>query len=69
MNKEELEERLISIETALACQEKAFDELNQVVIAQGQMIDFLLKQNRYIVSNLEADVVKPLSEEVPPPHY
>ena len=42
MNKEELEERLISIETALACQEKAFDELNQVVIAQGKMIDFLL---------------------------
>ena len=30
MNKEELEERLISIETALACQEKAFDELNQI---------------------------------------
>ncbi len=69
MNKEELEQRLITIETALACQEKNFDELNQVVIEQGRLIDKLLKQNMYIIENLTEDVVKPLSEETPPPHY
>ena len=69
MNKEDLEQRLISIESAIACLEKTFDELNQVVIEQAKLIDLLLKQNQFILNNLEQDVVKPLSEETPPPHY
>lgn len=69
MNKEDLEERLINIESSLACQEKMAEELNQVIINQGKLIDFLVKQNQYLLNKLEADVVKPLSEETPPPHY
>ncbi len=69
MIKEDLEQRLITIETSLACLEKTFDELNQVVIEQAKLIDLLLKQNQFILNNLEQDVVKPLSEETPPPHY
>lgn len=69
MIKEDLEQRLITIETSLACLEKTFDELNQVVIEHAKLIDLLLKQNQFILNNLEQDVVKPLSEETPPPHY
>ena len=30
---------------------------------------YLLKQNKYLLSRLEDEVVKPLFEETPPPHY
>ncbi len=65
----ELEERLIAIETALANQEKIVDDLNEVIIKQGKIIDELVKQTRLIKDSLPQDFVKPLSEETPPPHY
>ena len=64
-----MEQRLINIEIAIANQEKVIDELNQVIIAQGKQIDNLLRQNKYLLSILENDIVKPSSEELPPPHY
>ena len=63
------EQRLITIETALANQEKTIDDLNKVVYEQGQKIDKLLKLNKYLLDMIDKDVVKPLSEETPPPHY
>ncbi len=63
------EERLVNIEMALADLEKTIDELNSVVIEQGKRIEYLNKMNRYLLDNMEKDVVKPLSEETPPPHY
>ena len=65
----DLELRLNEIEMALAQTEKYIDDLNAVVIEQGKKIDYLLKQNKYLLSRLEDEVVKPLSEETPPPHY
>ena len=65
----DLEQRLIEIETALAQSEKYIDDLNAVVIEQGKKIDYLIKQNKYLLAKIEEDVVKPLSEETPPPHY
>lgn len=64
-----LDERLMNIEMALANQERVVEDLNQVVIEQGKVIDFLQKQNQYLLSRLEEETVKPLSEETPPPHY
>lgn len=64
-----IEQRLIDIEIAIANQEKVIDELNQVIITQGKQIDNLLRQNKYLLSVLENDLVKPSSEELPPPHY
>ena len=64
-----IEQRLIDIEIAIANQEKIIDELNQVIINQGKQIDNLLRQNKYLLSVLENDIVKPSSEELPPPHY
>lgn len=69
MSDDVLEERLIAIESALAIAEKVIDELNQVVIDQGKKIDFLVKQNQYLLNSLNEEAVKPLSEETPPPHY
>lgn len=66
---DELNERLIEIEIALANQEKMLDDLNEVVISQGKIIDELIKQTKLIKDSLPQDLVKPLEEETPPPHY
>ena len=63
------EQRLIDIETALANQERTLDDLNKVVYEQGEKIEQLIKLNKYLMSMVDKDVVKPLSEETPPPHY
>ncbi len=64
-----IDNRLIDIEIALSNQQKAIDDLSDVVVAQGKMIDALQKQNAILKSMINQDVVKPLSEETPPPHY
>ncbi|MBP1532081.1 MAG: SlyX family protein [Alphaproteobacteria bacterium] len=69
MNNDELNNRLIDIEMALDNQQKAIDDLSEVVIKQGKLIDTLIKQNEAFKSMLSQDVVKPLAEETPPPHY
>lgn len=69
MNEVELQTRLIDIEMALDNQQKAIDDLSEMVIKQGKAIDYLLKQNEALKSAVNQDVVKPQSEETPPPHY
>ena len=63
------EQRLIDIEMTISNHEKTIDELSKVVFEQGQKIDQLLKLNKYLFDMIDKDVVKPLSEETPPPHY
>ncbi len=63
------DERFINIEMALANVEKMLDDLNQVIIEQGKMIEKLSLQNQYLMNLAENDAVKPQSEETPPPHY
>lgn len=69
MTNNDIENRLIEIEIALANQERVVEDLNQVIIEQGKHIDKLQKQIKYLVDNVDVNVVKPLSEETPPPHY
>ncbi len=69
MANEDIKTRLMTIEMTLAHQQKALDELSEMVIKQGKMLDYLTKQNAMLQTALEQDVVKPLSEETPPPHY
>lgn len=69
MNEQELNNRLIDIEMSLANLQKALDDLSDVVIEQGKQINRLQKQNEFLKNVITQDVVKPLSEETPPPHY
>ena len=69
MNEVELQNRLIDIEMVLDNQQKAIDDLSEMVIKQGKMLDYLIKQNEALKSAVGQDVVKPQSEETPPPHY
>lgn len=69
MNEVELQDRLIDIEMALDNQQKAIDDLSEMVIKQGKILDYLLQQNEALKSAVNQEVVKPQSEETPPPHY
>lgn len=65
------EQRLIDIEMALSDLERTVEDLNEVIIRQGKDIAFLQKQNHFLTEALRntQNVVKPLEEETPPPHY
>lgn len=63
------ENRFIDIEISLANYQKIVDELNDIVIKQGRMIDVLIKQNEYLLGALADNNIKPLGEESKPPHY
>ena len=69
MQEDEIDTRLTDIEMTLAHQQKAVDELSEMVIRQGKILDYLQKQMEMLLATTEQDVVKPLSEETPPPHY
>lgn len=62
-------EQIIDLEIALMRCEKTIEELNEVVIKQGKMIDVLIKQQKALFESLEQTGIKPSAEEVPPPHY
>ncbi len=64
-----MEQRLIDIEIAIANLQKTVDELNSVVFKQGNTIDKLTKENKLLATMIKDNIVKPLSEETPPPHY
>lgn len=66
---EEILNRLTDIEMALDNQQRAIDDLSEMLIKQGKVIEHLQKQNEWLKNNLNQDVVKPLDEETPPPHY
>lgn len=63
------ESRLVDIEMAVTNLQRMVDDLNDVVIKQGKTIDLLIKEHKVLVSMLNDENVKPLSEETPPPHY
>ena len=62
-------DRLTEIERHLADLEAQLDDLNSVVIQQNKQIDRLEKDYRLLRDSMDASLVKPLSEETPPPHY
>ena len=68
---EDVNSRLMDIEIVLSNLERTVEDLNEVIIKQGKDIDFLQKQNHFLVEALRntQSTVKPQEEETPPPHY
>jgi uncharacterized coiled-coil protein SlyX len=67
----EQEQRFIEIEMAISNLERVVEDLNEVIIKQGKDIAFLQKQAHFLTEAIRntSNVVKPLEEETPPPHY
>lgn len=70
MNAEEIEERFIALESLAAEYERTIKDLNQIVAEQALTIDKLQRDVYFLAQNFDASgQIRPLSEEVPPPHY
>ncbi|WP_320175397.1 SlyX family protein [Maridesulfovibrio sp.] len=67
------EERIESLETALALQDQTVEELNKFIIAQQKQISDLEKKLLLMVSQMKdlKDAVAHASpqDDAPPPHY
>jgi SlyX protein len=68
-----LEDRLIALECRLAHHERMAEEISDVMISQGQMIDVMAAEIRRLRSRMgeiEAGGSQRLpQDEPPPPHY
>lgn len=66
----EIDGRLITLESIITEHERTIKDLNDIVAKQADKIDQLEKMVFYLVQNYDGSgTIKPLSEEVPPPHY
>ena len=66
-----LESRVIELETRLAFQDDTIQALNDVVVAQGQVIERLQLQMAELIKRYEEMIGQygNEGEEAPPPHY
>ena len=69
MEDAEIRTRLMELEMISDTHQRMLDDLNDAIIRQEKIIEHLQKQNEMLKEALSQDVVKPLSEETPPPHY
>jgi len=66
------EERIVELETKLSFQEHLIQELNEALTHQQQQLDALQHKLDTMREQIQAglsDEIRPVSEEVPPPHY
>ncbi len=63
------EQRLTDIEVCLANQERVLDDLNAEVLRLSRLIGILEQKIDSLKAREAETLVKPLSEETPPPHY
>ncbi len=64
-----LEKRLVDIEVFLANQERILDDLNAEVLRLSRLLSLLDQKIEALKDRSAEALVKPLSEETPPPHY
>jgi len=65
-------QRIVELETKLSFQEHLIEELNEALTHQQRQLDGLQHTMDAMCEQLKtglADVIKPLSEEILPPHY
>lgn len=62
------EQRLIDLETRIAFQERALEEVSAELYRQGQQLKFLEERVRDLLRHVRPSVVGDDSNE-PPPHY
>ena len=63
------EQRLTDIEICLAEQERMLDDLNTELLRLTKLVQELAKQVENLKAGQNETLVKPMSEETPPPHY
>jgi len=63
------EERMTELEMMITDMQKVIDDLNAESVRQAQVMMRLEQECKNLRRLVDEGVVKPLSEETPPPHY
>ena len=69
---DELEDRIIELETKFAFQEDLVNQLNEALIGQQNIIDSLRSDLNRLKQYIETggdEGIKDIGDETPPPHY
>ncbi len=70
MNAEPLEARIIELESLLARQERLMDDLSGEILRLNRLVELLSRRlEAHEARHAVPDSIRPLTEEVPPPHY
>lgn len=65
-----MQERIIELEKRVAFLDLQIEELTEIINSQEKALGILHKKLSALCEQLErGDLVKPLEDEVPPPHY
>lgn len=64
-----VEERITDLEMFVSSQEKTIEELSQELFRLSKLTDGLINQVKTLTQACQDSLVKPQSEETPPPHY
>ena len=62
-------EKIIELERYVADLEKQLDDLNGEVVRLAKLTTKLEREYHDLKDSVNTSIVKPLSEETPPPHY
>lgn len=68
----ELNNKIMDLEIRLSYQDETLEAMEKTLAAQHQSIQGLTRKLNLLgnyLRSLKEDPIKPLSEEVPPPHY
>ncbi len=66
----DLEARIIHLETIIAQQDRLLDDLNEEILRLNRQHEKLMARfDAFETRQDNASFIRPLSEEVPPPHY
>ena len=64
-----MQKDVVDLQMRLMEQSRQLDDLNQEVLRLSKVVARLEKQYTALQDVLQENLVKPLSEETPPPHY
>ena len=64
-----MQEKIISLEMRLMEQDRQLDDLSKEVLRLSKLVERLSKECQAMRDAMQENLVKPLSEETPPPHY
>ncbi len=64
-----MQKEVIDLQIRLTEQERQLEDLNQEVLRLSKLVLRLEKQYTALQDAIQENLVKPLSEETPPPHY
>lgn len=66
----QVEARIIELERLLTCHERTIEELSSEILRLNNLLERLERRlERHETQQDEALLLRPLSEEPPPPHY